>query len=116
MNLTKEDLQAIRTLIREETQPGFQEIDKRFKVVDKSLASIHGETSKRFEMVNKRLEEAKMRFGTIDKKLEEINKRFDVVDEGIETIVQELVKFTGELHQDHDDRIGRLEQHIHTHT
>lgn len=64
MVLTKQDLQAIRTVIKEETEPKF----------------------------------------------EAISKRFDDVDKAIENVAQELVNFAGELHQDHEVRIRRIEQ------
>lgn len=81
MRLTREDLQAIRDVIREETEPKFQSISQQFR----------------------------------DFK-EETRNRFNMVDKAIENIVQELVKFTGELHQNHEERISRLEKQLHTHT
>lgn len=41
---------------------------------------------------------------------QEINTRLDAVDEAIKNVSLELIRYTGELHKDHEDRITKLER------
>lgn len=67
-------------------------------------AAIQEETKPQFDKVNQRM----------DKLEAAMNQRFDQVDKSIQHVTQELVRFAGELHEDHEIRIKRLEREIHT--
>jgi hypothetical protein len=84
MALTKDDLQAIGTLITASEK----RMEKRFNT----------------------------KIDAVSKKVDAIDKRFDQVDEKLEKIWLELIKYTGELHQDHEKRIQKLEQRVYTPT
>ncbi len=121
MNLTREDLLAIRTIIQEETNPKFQSIANEFKLVRREMkGEIHtlrgvmkGEIhALRGEMKGEIHTIRGVMKGEIHTLREETQKRFNSLDKAIENVAQELVKFTGELHQDHEIRIRRLEQRL----
>jgi predicted PurR-regulated permease PerM len=59
--LTKEDLEEIRAIVREEIEIRMRGIDKQFEQIDK-----------RFEQVDKRFEQVDKRFEQIDKRFEQI--------------------------------------------
>jgi tetrahydromethanopterin S-methyltransferase subunit G len=85
MALTKEDLDAIKTIVE--------------ATVQASAQRLKSEMDKRFELV--------------DKQFEQVHNRFDQVDKGMDNIVQEMVKTMGELHEDHEERIKVLERELH---
>lgn len=96
MSLTKTDLEAIRSIVREETEPRFESLEVRINSVEISI--------------DKRFESLEVRINSIEKS---VDKRFTSVDKKLEIIVQEMVRFTGELYADHEERIVSLEQRSH---
>ena len=83
--LEKNDLKAIAELVTSSEEHMF----KRFDRVDKCLEDIDkhfGDIDKRFEQIDKRFEQIDKRFKEIDKHFEEIDKRFEEIDKRFEQI------------------------------
>lgn len=72
-------------LIKQALKPDFDKIDERFEHVDKQFEQVH----KKFD------------------------QKFERLDERLDTIVQEIIKTQGEFHEEHEERITRIEKELH---
>lgn len=87
--LEKNDLKAIAELVTSSEEHMF----KRFDRVDKCLEDIDkhfGDIDKHFGDIDKRFEQIDKRFEQIDKRFEEIDKHFEEIDKKFERITGEL--------------------------
>jgi len=91
---TKEDRELLITL-----RVKLEEIDKRFEQVDKRIEDLRQDTNKRFaelrEDMNKRFEQVDKRFEQVDKRFEQVDKRFEQVDKRFEQFLNFLWILTG---------------------
>jgi archaellum component FlaC len=121
MSLTKDDLQAIRQIVKEEGEQTKVELlgyindlatlmDERFDKVDERFAQV----DKRFAQADKRFISIDERFNQIDKKMEVMNKRIEEVNNTIYREINSLRQdFQEELrdreHMTNGDLLGLLE-------
>ena len=95
--LEKNDLKAIAELVTSNEEHMF----KRFDRVDKCLEDIDkhfGDIDKGFEQIDKRFEQIDKGFEQIDKRFEQIDKRFEEIDKRFEEIdkrFEQIDKYLG---------------------
>ncbi|CAN5150250.1 hypothetical protein BH09PAT2_BH09PAT2_06450 [soil metagenome] len=69
--------------------------------------------NKQFDIVNEKFADIDKRFTSVDNKIDNLEtnmySRFDEIDETLEQMSLELVRFGGQLHEDHEKRIVILE-------
>ena len=78
----EEELKNQRELMKQ----GFDQIDKRFELMQINM-------DKRFEQVDKHFEQVDKRFEQIDKRFEQVDKHFDEVNARIENISKKMFHF-----------------------
>ncbi|WPL17067.1 hypothetical protein Thiowin_02053 [Thiorhodovibrio winogradskyi] len=70
----------------EQVEKRFEQIDKRLEQVDKRLELMQADMDKRFEQVDIRFEQVDKRFEQVDKRFEQVDKRFESVQQDIRAL------------------------------
>jgi hypothetical protein len=112
MAFTKEELEQLKGLLHEQKAAIAVDTERKIATATTNLArALKANT----QVAQAKLEAAVKReiHTTADNLNQQMNRRFDQVDQAIEQLAQELVKFVGELHQDHELRIKSLERELH---
>lgn len=118
MSLTSDDLADIKQLMESVLSGHTAEINKRFNGINRRLDNTDKRLDgmdKRFDSINKRLDDMDERFDDINKRLDSIDKRLDeneeVQNEILNAIGTDLNRHSARL-DDYEDRLKKLERGV----
>lgn len=118
MALTVKDI----ILIKEALQPQFTKAKSEIvhiviNEVKKELKNLEEKVGKRFNQVEMRFNQVEERFNKVEKRSDQVEVRIDLLEVNIENRIQlsekNIIETHGELHQNHEVRIRRLEKVTH---
>ena len=118
MSLTSDDLADVKQLMESVLSGHAAEINKRFDDINKRLDNTDERLDgmdKRFDSINKRLDGMDKRFDDINERLDSIDKRLDeneeVQNEILNAIGTDLNRHSARL-DDYEDRLKKLERGV----
>lgn len=118
MSLTSDDLADVKQLMESVLSGHAAEINKRFDDINKRLDNTDERLDgmdKRFDSINKRLDGMDKRFDDINERLDSIDKRLDeneeVQNEILNAIGTDLNRHSARL-DDYEDRLKKLEREV----
>ncbi len=118
MSLTSDDLADIKQLMESVLSGHTAEINKRFDGINRRLDNTDKRLDgmdKRFDSINKRLDGMDKRFDDINERLDSIDKRLDeneeVQNEILNAIGTDLNRHSARL-DDYEDRLKKLERGV----
>ena len=118
MGLTSDDLADIKQLMESVLSGHTAEINKRFNGINRRLDNTDKRLDgmdKRFDDINERLDSMDKRFDDINERLDSMDKRFDeneeIQNEILNAIGTDLNRHSARL-DDHEERLKKLEHGV----
>jgi len=85
------------TKLSKDMQKGFADIDKKFESVDKKISNLDVNLSKRFNVVDERLDVLDKRFDAVDERLDVADIRTNKIDEQLDRLTKIVIKGFGHI-------------------